>query len=178
MKTLLKTLVVLTLVPLFAACAAQKPVGGTDKASADSEKLSRQALQALDGREFIIEGREFFLPNGLSSEKSFSENYVSMLGDKAVIRLSPSLFPYDGWTELNIEDEAAVLTKIRCKKNGDIEYSLKVNGSQYGQDREVLFTLYKNSNKCFVHVNYGSRAGAQKNIVDFIGYMRPYAAAK
>ena len=60
----------------------------------------------------------------------------------------------------------------RGKRSGDIQFCMKIDGTQKWQDKELIIILYKNTNTCFVHVN-GGYSG--HNIVDFKGYVYPLA---
>ena len=45
------------------------------------------------------------------------------------------------------------MTLLKRKRNGDLLYRLLIVGPQNAQDREVIVTLYKGSNKCFDRIN-------------------------
>ena len=171
MKTPSRILVLIMLIMALAGCAAQKGGNNTGKSTAE-EVLYKQAIQALDERKFIIEATEFYFPGGKYPTKSETNSQISMDGNKAVIRFSPDLFPRSPMDHWNIEDDAAEITKGEHKKNGDIQFSMKIDGAQKWQDKELIIILYKNTNACFVHVN-GGYSG--HNIVDFKGYVYPLA---
>ena len=171
MKIILKSLSVIMLIMAMAGCAAQKTGSRTGESTAE-EVLYKQAIQALDERKFIIEATEFYFPGGKYPTKSETNSQISMDGNKAVIRFSPDLFPRSPMDHWNIEDDAAEITKGEHKKNGDIQFSMKIDGAQKWQDKELIIILYKNTNTCFVHVN-GGYSG--HNIVDFKGYVYPLA---
>lgn len=94
-----------------------------------------------------------------------------MQGTHAVIRLSPSLFPRSTWRTLNIEDDAAEMTLLKRKRNGDLQYRLLIVGPQTAQDREVIVTLYKGSNKCFVRIN--KDLNRRSHFLNFTGHIHP-----
>lgn len=169
MKTTFKLSALLLLLTAFSGCAARKQAGD---GAAVSAALYEQACKALDKRDFIIEGSEFYLPGKKSPVKSSSGSYISMHGDRAVIRLSPNLFSRVHWESLDIEDDSAELSEPEYKKNGDLCCRLKIRGVRFGQEREVSMTLFKDTNKCFVRIN-DERAGYDTNIIDFTGYLYP-----
>ena len=158
MKTTLRISAGIMLIMALAGCA--------------EEVLYKQAIQALDERKFIIEATEFYFPGGKPPTKSETNSQIFMDGNKAVIRFSPDLFPRSPMDHWNIEDNAAEITKGEHKKNGDIQFCMKIDGAQKWQDKELIIILYKNTNTCFVHVN-GGYSG--HNIVDFKGYVYPLA---
>ena len=169
MKTILKPLSIIILIMALAGCAAQKSGNNPGKSTAE-EVLYKQAIQALGERKFIIEATEFYFPGDKPPTKSETNSHISMDGNKAVIRFSPDLFPRSPLDHWNIEDDAAEITKGEHKKNGDIQFSMKIDGAQKWQDKELIIILYKNTNACFVHVN-GGYSG--HNIVDFKGHIYP-----
>ena len=129
--------------------------------------FDQEALQALADRSFTIEAEEFFLPESKSPVKSASGSYVSMLGNKGTIRFSRNVFPREVWRRLNIEDDAAEITEMERKKNGDRQFYLKIAGPQAGEEREIILTLYKDTNKCHARVNYYQGG----HLFDFTGYV-------
>ena len=119
-------------------CPEPRSVDG-DAASA---ALHEQALRALDARMFVIKGDEFYLPGDKIPVKQSPDSYISMQGTHAVIRLSPNLFPRSTWRTLNIEDDAAEMTLLKRKRNGDLQYRLLIVGPQNAQgpggDRDAV----------------------------------------
>lgn len=176
MKPVSKFLYSAILLFVLTGCAANKPASAPDPKSVDgdvaSAALHQQALRALDARKFIIEGAEFYLLKGKSPVKSSSGSSISMNGNRAAIRLSPELYAHVYWDDLDIKDDAAEITLLKRKRNGDLQYRLVITGSQYGQEREVIVTLYKGTNKCFVRIDSG-RSGATTNILNFTGHIYP-----
>lgn len=148
-------------------CPEPRSVDG-DAASA---ALHEQALRALDARMFVIKGDEFYLPGDKIPVKQSPDSYISMQGTHAVIRLSPNLFPRSTWRTLNIEDDAAEMTLLKRKRNGDLQYRLLIVGPQNAQDREVIVTLYKGSNKCFVRIN--KDLNRRSHYLNFTGHILP-----
>lgn len=177
MKTILRILPVLLLIAGLSGCSAQKPAVGTDRRGAGPDALSGggpealygQALKALDGRRFVVEAAEFYLPKGGSPVKSPSGSYISMQGNKGIICFSRNVFPRETWKRLNIEDDTAEITEMEPKKNGDRQFFIKIVGPQKGEEREIILTLYRNTNKCFARVNYYRSS----HLFDFIGYVYP-----
>ena len=82
---------------------------------------------------FVIKGDEFYLPGDKIPVKQSPDSYISMQGTHAVIRLSPNLFPRSTWRTLNIEDDAAEMTLLKRKRNGDLQYRLLIVGPQNAQ---------------------------------------------
>lgn len=169
MRIIQKLLAILLFIVALAGCAAQKTGNRAGESTAE-EVLYKQAIQALDERKFIIEATEFYFPGGKPPTKSETNSHISMDGNKAVIRFSPDLFPRSPLDHWNIEDDAAEITKGEHKKNGDIQFSMKIDGAQKWQDKELIIILYKNTNACFVYVN-GGYSG--HNIVNFKGDIYP-----
>lgn len=167
MRKLLRQLPLLALVIVLSSCQVKKQMA--DNPSVKSEILYQQALKALDEGMFIIEGEEFYFPSVKRPVKISRGSYISMQNPKAVINFTPDVFPKYPWTWLIIEDNAAQLTKGKTKKNGDLQFHLKVEGNQEWLRRNILITLYKGTNECFVRVN--NRAGS--NLVDFKGKIYP-----
>ena len=165
----------LVLVLVLAGCAATKSASAPEPRSVDgdaaSAALHEQALRALDARMFVIKGDEFYLPGDKIPVKQSPDSYISMQGTHAVIRLSPNLFPRSTWRTLNIEDDAAEMTLLKRKRNGDLQYRLLIVGPQNAQDREVIVTLYKGSNKCFVRIN--KDLNRRSHYLNFTGHILP-----
>lgn len=135
-----------------------------------AETLYQQAVKALNEQKFRINANEFFFPGDKSPVKPSVGNYLSMQGKQAVLKFSPDLFPGTPLSYLTITDEDAEIVEEKRKKNGDVQYSLKMIGLANNQDRKILITLYKNSNKCYVQVFNELLA---YHIVDFTGQVFP-----
>lgn len=175
MKTVFKSLSVIMLIMALAGCAAQK---SANKADEKSEALHMQALKALNEQKFKIKVNEFHLSSDKSASrspdkspvKSATDSYISMQGSRAVIKFAPDLSPRPPFNFENIEDNAAEITKEKSKKNGDEQYSIIIKGEQNSQNRKILITLYKNTNKCFGHV---TNEILSYHVVDFTGEIYP-----
>ena len=156
----------LVLALVLTGCAATKSASAPEPRSVDgdaaSAALHEQALRALD---------EFYLPGDKIPVKQSPDSYISMQGTHAVIRLSPNLFPRSTWRTLNIEDDAAEMTLLKRKRSGDLQYRLLIVGPQNAQDREVIVTLYKGSNKCFVRIN--KDLNRRSHYLNFTGHILP-----
>lgn len=174
MKAILKPLSIIILIMALAGCAAQK----TAKSSTESETLHMQALKALNEQKFIIKINEFYLSSNKSANrspdnspvKSATNSHISMQGSRAIIKFAPDLSPRPPFNFENIEDNAAEITKEKSKKNGDEQYSIIIKGEQNSQNRKILITLYKNTNKCFGHV---TNEILSYHVVDFTGEIYP-----
>ena len=157
----------LALALVLAGCAATKSASAPEPRSVDgdaaSAALHEQALRALDARMFVIKGDEFYLPGDKIPVKQSPDSYISMQGTHAVIRST--------WRTLNIEDDAAEMTLLKRKRNGDLQYRLLIVGPQNAQDREVIVTLYKGSNKCFVRIN--KDLNRRSHYLNFTGHILP-----
>ena len=166
----------LVLALVLTGCAATKSASAPEPRSVDgdaaSAALHEQALRALDARMFVIKGDEFYLPGDKIPVKQSPDSYISMQGTHAVIRLSPNLFPRSTWRTLNIEDDAAEMTLLKRKRSGDLQYRLLIVGPQNAQgQREVIVTLYKGSNKCFVRIN--KDLNRRSHYLNFTGHILP-----
>lgn len=168
MKTLLKLLLILTLLISSASCQTQKTSVGVATAG-NSEILYQQALQALGNHKFVIEAAEIYLPSSKSPIKTTSGSYLSMDNNQGIINFTPDVFPRDPWSYLVITDNTAKITKVKEKKNGDLIYKMKIDGEEQWLRRSVIITLYKNTNQCFVQIN--DRAGSK--VADFKGNINP-----
>lgn len=153
----------------LAGCAAQKQAGKADKTSA-SRARHEMALRALEERCFIIEVSEFYMPGKKAPVKPSVSSYISLQGDKAVIRFAPDLSTRPSFDRLNITDNTAKLTEEKQKRNGDMQFCLKMDGGFNSQNRKVVITLFRDTNKCYVRVTndlYGY------SIADLTGYIYP-----
>ncbi len=92
-----------------------------------------------------------------------------MNGQQTVISFTPEVFPGDSWKYLNIQDNASRMTVEKNAKNGNQQYTIKVDGGEEWLKREVHIILYINTNKCYVQVK--DRAGT--NIINFKGEIYP-----
>ena len=153
----------------MAGCAVQKSGNNTGKSTAE-EVLYTQALKALEERNFIIKIDEFHFPSDKAPVNS-TNSYVSMQGSHAVIRMSQD-FPSQIPSNRNTESDNAEITKGTTKKNGDMQFSMKIKGGLPRQSWEFLIVLYKNTNQCFVNINRGHSG---QNIVNFKGCVYPLA---
>ena len=143
-------------------CAAQKPAAGRQGEAAGGEIRHAQASKALEEGRFVIEANEFYLPEDKSPIKSSTGNYISMEGKRGVISFTPALFPKTPLGNLTITDER--------KKNGDIQFCMRMTGPANSQDRKVIITLYKDTDKCHVQVSNELLAYP---VVKFTGVVRP-----
>ena len=136
----------LVLALVLTGCAATKSASAPEPRSVDgdaaSAALHEQALRALDARMFVIKGDEFYLP-----------------GDKIPVKQSPDSY------------DAAEMTLLKRKRSGDLQYRLLIVGPQNAQDREVIVTLYKGSNKCFVRIN--KDLNRRSHYLNFTGHILP-----
>ena len=165
MKTILKPLSIIILIMALAGCAAQKSGNNPGKSTAE-EVLYTQALKALEERNFIIKIDEFHFPSDKAPVNS-TNSYVSMQGSHAVIRMSQD-FPSQIPSNRNTESDNAEITKGTTKKNGDMQFSMKIKGGLPRQSWEFLIVLYKNTNECFVQTNGGYDG---TNVINFKGHI-------
>lgn len=169
MKTALKLSAAIMLTMALAGCVAQKQAGKADKTSASCAR-HEMALRALEERCFIIEVSEFYMPGKKAPVKPAVSSYISLQGDRAVIRFAPDLSTRPSFDRLNITDHAAKLTEEQQKRNGDMQFCLKMDGGFNSQNRKVVITLFRDTNKCYVRVTndlYGY------SIADLTGYIYP-----
>ena len=167
MKTPLRILALIILVMVMAGCAAQKTGSRTGESTAE-EMLYAQALKALEEQSFIIKINEFYFPSDKAPVNS-TNSFVSMQGSHAVIRVSQD-FPSQVPSNRNTESDNAEITKGTAKKNGDMQFSMKIKDGLPRRSWEFLIVLYKNTNECFVQTN-GGYAGT--NVINFKGHIYP-----
>ena len=105
-----------------------------------------------------------------SPVKSSTGNYISMEGKRGVISFTPDLFPKTPLGNLTITDDSAEITLEKRKKNGDIQFCMRMTGPANSQDRKVIITLYKDTDKCHVQVSNELLAYP---VVKFTGVVRP-----
>lgn len=151
-------------------CAVQKPAAGRQGEAAGGEIRHAQASKALEEGRFVIEANEFYLPEDKSPVKSSTGNYISMEGKRGVISFTPDLFPKTPLGNLTITDDTAEITLEKRKKNGDIQFCMRMTGPANSQDRKVIITLYKDTDKCHVQVSNELLAYP---VVKFTGVVRP-----
>lgn len=87
-----------------------------------------------------------------------------------VISFTPDLFPKTPLGNLTITDDSAEITLEKRKKNGDIQFCMRMTGPANSQDRKVIITLYKDTDKCHVQVSNELLAYP---VVKFTGVVRP-----
>ena len=119
-------------------CAAQKPAAGRQGEAAGGEIRHAQASKALEKGRFVIEANEFYLPEDKSPVKSSTGNYISMEGKRGVISFTPDLFPKTPLGNLTITDDSAEITLEKRKKNGDMQFCMRMTGPANSQDRKVI----------------------------------------
>ena len=85
-------------------------------------------------------------------------------------RFTPDLFPKTPLGNLTITDDSAEITLEKRKKNGDIQFCMRMTGPANSQDRKVIITLYKDTDKCHVQVSNELLAYP---VVKFTGVVRP-----
>ena len=83
---------------------------------------------------------------------------------------TPDLFPKTPLGNLTITDDTAEITLEKRKKNGDIQFCMRMTGPANSQDRKVIITLYKDTDKCHVQVSNELLAYP---VVKFTGVVRP-----
>ena len=163
MKIIFKLLTIILLIISLVSCAAQNRAAG-------EEIRHAQASKALEEGRFVIEANEFYLPEDKSPVKSSTGNYISMEGKRGVISFTPDLFPKTPLGNLTITDDTAEITLEKRKKNGDIQFRMRMTGPANSQDRKVIITLYKDTDKCHVQVSNELLAYP---VVKFTGVVRP-----
>ena len=152
---------------LTASCQTKKITASTK--SMESKILYQQAVNSLNNQTFVIKANELYPANRKRSVITTGGSYISMNGQQAVISFTPEVFPGDSWKYLNIQDNASRMTAEKYEKNGNQQYTIKVDGGEEWLRREVHITLYINTNKCYVQVK--DRAGT--NIINFKGEIYP-----
>ncbi|MDU8957557.1 MAG: DUF4251 domain-containing protein [Bacteroides sp.] len=152
---------------LTASCQTKKITASSK--SMESKILYQQAVNSLNNQTFVIKANELYPANRKRSVITTGGSYISMNGQQAVISFTPEVFPGDSWKYLNIQDNASRMTAEKYEKNGNQQYTIKVDGGEEWLRREVHITLYINTNKCYVQVK--DRAGT--NIINFKGEIYP-----
>lgn len=134
--------------------------------------LYDQALEALQGKRFVIQAKEFFFPNGKTTRRqNSSDSYISLNGSQATMRFSPNLFPSTPVHYLHTQDEQATITKAKIKNNADAEFVLEIGSEYYWGSRKFLITLYGQSNQCWIRAAGGPLK--TNNLFEFRGEILP-----
>ena len=167
MKLISSLIPVLLIIFLTASCQTKKITAGSK--SMESKILYQQAVNSLNNQTFVIKANELYPANRKRSVITTGGSYISMNGQQTVISFTPEVFPGDSWKYLNIQDNASRMTAEKYEKNGNQQYTIKVDGGEEWLRREVHITLYINTNKCYVQVK--DRAGT--NIINFKGEIYP-----
>ena len=167
MKLISSLIPVLLIIFLTASCQTKKITASSK--SMESKILYQQAVNSLNNQTFVIKANELYPANRKRSVITTGGSYISMNGQQAVISFTPEVFPGDSWKYLNIQDNASRMTAEKYEKNGNQQYTIKVDGGEEWLRREVHITLYINTNKCYVQVK--DRAGT--NIINFKGEIYP-----
>ena len=146
-KTIFRLFIVVNLILVFVGCKTQQ-VTPTNKA------LYHKSLENLDAKNFVIKIIEFY---DKGSEKYSNlhlplEGYVSVKGDKSVLRLSKDLPYSSSYGSSFVEDNSSQLINKKKNKKGDTLFDLKINGGEVWLIYTLQVTLYKNSNQCFVQI--------------------------
>ena len=152
---------------LTASCQTKKITASSK--SMESKILYQQAVNSLNNQTFVIKANELYPANRKRSVITTGGSYISMNGQQAVISFTPEVFPGDSWKYLNIQDNASRMTAEKYEKNGNQQYTIKVDSGEEWLRSEVHITLYINTNKCYVQVK--DRAGT--NIINFKGEIYP-----
>lgn len=167
MKLISSLIPMFLLIFLTASCQTKKITASSK--SMESKILYQQAVNSLNNQTFVIKANELYPANRKRSVITTGGSYISMNGQQAVISFTPEVFPGDSWKYLNIQDNASRMTAEKYEKNGNQQYTIKVDGGEEWLRREVHITLYINTNKCYVQVK--DRAGT--NIINFKGEIYP-----
>lgn len=165
---LISSLIPMFLIIFLTASCQTKKITASSK-SMESKILYQQAVNSLNNQTFVIKANELYPANRKRSVITTGDSYISMNGQQAVISFTPEVFPGDSWKYLNIQDNASRMTAEKYEKNGNQQYTIKVDGGEEWLRREVHITLYINTNKCYVQVK--DRAGT--NIINFKGEIYP-----
>ena len=168
MKTRLRFLLAVLLICSFAGCASQKKLQKSFR-SAESEVLHQQALKALVEGRFIIRVDEFY-PDG-EPVKMATDSYMLMRDDQYEIKFSPDLST--GLFYMSDENYMSntKITKGKSKKNGDIQFDVKIFGAFQWKEYRISITLYNDTNQCFVQL----QNQFNKEIIGLKGHIYPLA---
>ena len=120
---------------LTASCQTKKITASSK--SMESKILYQQAVNSLNNQTFVIKANELYPANRKRSVITTGGSYISMNGQQAVISFTPEVFPGDSWKYLNIQDNASRMTAEKYEKNGNQQYTIKVDGGEEWLRREV-----------------------------------------
>lgn len=156
MKTILRLLCLIAGVAALWGCSASKEAVKGASASVESKSLYLQALTALESGNFKIKAEEFyFSENGTSWVKTSEESYVTMQNGRISIHYALDLFPdADQLDRLNIEEHGGI-ERLQTGRQ-EVKFLVKIvktNPSWLNQN--LLITLHKGSDKCFVQLDGG-----------------------
>lgn len=153
-----------------AAKAAKKAEKEARKAAeaAEQQALFEQGLQALEGKDFVLEADRVEFKRGQFVYVTPSTNFVSMQDDRATIQLSfniPVSGP-NGIGGITVEGSASNI-EMKTDKKGNVTYSMMVQGVAVSAN--VTIRMVKGTNKCTATVS----PNFHSNRVSFTGYLYP-----
>lgn len=173
MNKILKLLFTTALITVSIGCQTQRVATKSDVNKVASEVNYKQALKALNDQKFIIKIEEFYDSSNETPLQYPTDSYISMQGDKATLRLSPELF-YNNTVQYTVEDNTTKISKAKQLKNGDMEYRMKIFGDANWKKKNIIITLYKDSNNCFVMIKNQQHIHISNTIhVNFRGKILP-----
>lgn len=125
----------------------------------------RVALQALTSRNCKIVVEEVYIPSDRPEKlrtQQITGSYFVVKGDKLsayFTREVDSSKLFFGTSPLNGGEADLQIGEPEVRKNGDVNVSLRVQGSQHYRVFEWVMTLYHDSNQCFVQASKVYMAG-------------------
>lgn len=140
------------------------------KAAEDAEGalLFDQAVQALAGRDFVLEADRVEFKRGRFAYVTPNTNFVSMKGDKATIQLAfnGAFSGPNGIGGITVDGTASNV-EMKTDKKGNVTFTMMVQGVAVSAN--VTFRMTKGSNKCTATVspNFNS------NRISFTGTLYP-----
>lgn len=127
-------------------CSTQRKAVGESSASLEY----RQAVSALSEGNFTIELGDVFFPSDRTPVNTL-DSYISVRDGRGSIHFSQELFAsFVNLNIMNVENGQARISLEKSKKNGDRFYVLYIVADMIKGRRNVLITLYNDTNDCFV----------------------------
>lgn len=166
MRKKLDLILIFVMIILSFSCQTKK---NAEAKLAGAQVLFKQAAISLENRKFVIQANELYPASKQKSVITTSGSYISMNGQKVIVSFTPEVFPGDPWDYLTIKDDASKLIVGKKAKSGDQQYIIKVNGGKEWLRREIVITLYDNTNSCYVQIK--DRTGT--SIINFKGNVYP-----
>lgn len=152
---------------LLSSCRSQDPaVVAAERAQQDL--MYRNAMQALNNQDFVLEADRLTFRNGRSAYVTPTTNFISLQGNKATIQIASTYHSGgpNGIGGITVEGNASNV-KVETDKNGNVNFSMMVQG--VGVSAQVSFTMPSGTNYCSATVN----PNFNNHNITFSGYLYP-----